>query len=745
MFSVSRTITRAKTRVPIGSTLVLVALGILIAVFTTAILGLDITHNTVSRTSLQNATDSAALAGAGAIVLNSVNPTNSFGTTNANWASPCFQYSQNAICNDVQNSVVAAASRNYSDGHVVSSNAGVTLCSFGSATNFYAPNVSGNSGVPSNNGQCLVSGTETIRNLFAGIVGHPTDNVTTQSIATAYATVTGVNANTLFPIAVSVDTIVAHDGNSGNYPLNSTSCKVSNPNSLDAASEVTFYLEDPCANAAWTTFNSVSPAGGPRVAGHTGSDLDQSALNYINQDLLPSVLGTSYNPLAGSPAQFVGEPSSTGQPAYSQTSGIDLWGSLSGAGSGFTDKLVNRTLILPVVGGDQPFWNLDENNAGTTYAPGARQTRPLLGFCAVKVTRVKWDNQNNCLLGIKGYLVKGLVKGTPGLVNPLVDATLDQQGRCRNAANMAALANLSPGMIQLGDTKFNLAPLQVGNGNQVALNSWFQGHVPGGNNTVQEASLDPSNQVIQRIASNFVDKMSEDMKDLCGGSTYNETINWLGYQSPPFSANGVGMLKYCVNGDGTLPTEYDRYDPKASLPFAQLLLNPLSQKIKITGTYSDEHTPGADKGLNPGYDVSGTSPSGYDWALAGSDPKTSPRYLVLDKNGGVMQQNGYCSSPGDPSTWPQLKVGPDTGKGQGHSFEVSMTFDPSSLNNGTGEYLVILHAFDTDLGWGGMAHSANYPNAPGTPPGGVNGSGKVWYGDAAFYFLDLQFPQCPTF
>lgn len=729
-----------------GSGLVLMALSVLLAVFTIGALGLDIAHNTTSRTSLQDATDAAALAGAAAIVQNSINPNNGFASSNDNWQSPYLQYNDGAIETAVQNAVVNSAANNYSDGHTLTKANGVSLSSPSPANNFYVSNPYTNKDIPGNNGQCLVRATESIKNLFAGIIGRPTENVDTISRASAYTTVTGVHPNTLFPIAVSVDTIVGHSGMGNNYPLNSSSSIVSNPNALDPKSLVTFSLEDPCANAAWTTFNTLSTTGGPLVDGKTSADMDKSATDYINKALLPSVLGTAFNifsPInpgsSGPPAQFVGEQSSTGGVAYTADSGIDLWGALAGAGNGFTKNMEGSTIILPIVAGDQPFWNLDVNNLGTPYAPGARQTRPLIGFCAVKVTKTLWDSSNNCLQGFKGYLVKALVKGTPGLVDPYVNPTKNGAAD-RNAALMAALANLSPGMVQLGDTSFHVAPSKFAGGNQVPLNSWYQGHVAPGNNTIMEATLDPGNQTIQPIASNFPRMMSDDMKALCGGVKFNETQNWTG-SNPPFTANGVGMLNYCKNGDGTNQTLYDQYSAvqaiDTELPFAQVLLNPLSQLITITGSYTDEHTSYTDIGLNSGYDINNS------WQSAGADPKTAPRYIVVDTAGSVMQQPGYSSTLTDMASWPPLTIGPDTNGGQGHQFSVNLTINPSSLNNGTGEYLVILHAFDTDLGHGGWAGGGD-PSAPGTPPGGINGQGQLWYGDPAFYYIDIQFPQCPT-
>lgn len=765
-----------KTRNKSGSGLVLMALSVLVAVFTVGALGLDIAHNTTSRTSLQDATDAAALAGAAAIVLNSINPTNDFGSSNSNWQNPNLQYNDTNIGSAVQTAVVNMAANNNSDGHPVSAAAGVTLTSPSPAVNYYIKDDYTSKVVPQNNGQCLVNANETIQNLFAGIIGRPTDVVTTQSIASAYTNVSGVNANILFPIAVSLDTIVGHNGSAaGNYPLNSPLVQVSNPNNANNPNSfITFYMEDPCANAAWTTFNTAdtNPLGGssPHVNGANGLQLSQSAVSYINQ-MVPSVLGTtSFVGGSGSPAQFVGEQSSTGQAAYSALSGIDLWGALSGAGSSsIATAMQDKTLILPVIGGDQPFWNQDDNNVGKPYQPGARQTRPLLGFCAIHVTKAVWDAQNNCLLGFQGYLVKGLVKGTPGIVDPMVNPNKDDNGNSFNAADMAALANLSPGMVQLGNTTFNLSPAQIGNNSQVysggnpATDSWYIGNVPPNNNTVVEANMDIGNQTIRPIPQLFINKMVNDMTLLCGGVDTNETMNWEGFAgSPPgvpssenglwFQASGVGMLQSSQNSSVTAPNS------NQPLPFTQLFLNPLSTKINIYSWYSDEVGLNYNPNSNYGYGIdmaySNNSYGGPDPNV--QLPQTYPRYVVLDSAGTVVSPNAVWS---DPTTWPTMTVGPNIGwsgapapgvnssnYNQKVVHQMSMQFDPQDLGNGTGEYLIVFHTFDTDLGYGGIG-------PPGTPPNGIDpATGKQlpsspqqnYFGDPAFYYLDVQFPTCPS-
>jgi hypothetical protein len=649
---------KAKARAASGSTIVLLALFVLVAVFTIGVLGLDIVHNTTSRTSLQNATDAAALAGAAQIVQESVNPSNF-----QSWNYPDYTYTVTSA--DVQAAALNRAASNTSDGHPVSSASGVNL------NVVYTPAAAAAAGVPFNNGTCSVTATQTILNMFAGIVGAPTAPVTTTSQATSYVTVAGVNPNVTFPIAVSLDTFNGHDG-SGNQPLNSSKI----------GSTITFYLEDPCANAAWTSYNSTA------VTGSSAAALDTSAKNYLNS-ALASVTGSSYNP-STVPAQTVGEPSSSG--GTNQNGGIDLWGSLTGAGTPrLAQVLVGSTIILPIVGGDLPFWNQDQNLNGSTFAPGSRQTRPLLGFCAVKVATANWDSANNCLKSFSGTLVKALIKGTPGVINPLINPT----STAANNQDVQALDNLSPGMVQLGTTNLNQQPPS----SQLPLTSWYQGYAPPGNNNITEA--DSSEEAIQPINPAFLTFMQNDMNSLCGGVNFNEGVN---YATPP-SVTGAIQVKQSP-------------DPSTH-PYDQILVDPKST-LTIKSTYSDE------VGLNMGNDINGPQ---YSPSVGVSDINNSPRYEVLDSSLNVVQQ------------WQKIVVGPGASGGLGMSWPFTMNIDPASI--GTGEHLIVIHAFDTDLGHGGASQSyGGEAGAPGTPPGGYGSD--IWAGDAAFYYLDIQYPTCNT-
>ncbi|MBX9724873.1 MAG: hypothetical protein K2X81_25940, partial [Candidatus Obscuribacterales bacterium] len=329
--------TRHKQRNMSGSMVAIMAGGILIAVFTVGVLSLDIAHNVTTRTALQNAADAAALAGATVLVNNNVQSTVDGG-----------------VQEQVKQTAIDRAGSNSADGHPVSTAAGVTLNPNGLAY-VIPPNAPGAGGVSDNNGQCQVGADVNITNMFAGIIGHPKDKISVQSVATAYTSVVGVNQNTLFPIAVSLDTQAGHDAlDDQNKPLNL--CKLGD--------HVIFYLKEPCANAAWTTYNT------GKDSGNSAAEVNSNAVKYINK-ALDSVLGSSYTE-GLIPAQSIGQDSASGGKGIN--GGINLLGDISGT-KDLTKLLKDKTIVLPIVAGDLPFWNLDKNGEGSQHAPGAGQTR----------------------------------------------------------------------------------------------------------------------------------------------------------------------------------------------------------------------------------------------------------------------------------------------------------------------------------------------------------------------------------
>jgi hypothetical protein len=438
----SRNIKRpyARSRTKSGTTLILLTLVLLIPVFVVGALAIAVSHCGTTMTSLQSATDSAALAGASALVLNNVQSSVSA-----------------AVISAAKDAATKRAANNFSDGHKVSTGFGVTFNKNG--MDWVIPPPAPVNGVSRNNGQCQVAAEQIVENVFGGLFGARLSSLFTRSIATAYTTVVAVEQNIAFPIAVSLDATDGHDPySSSNKPLNMS----------NLGDTITFCLEEPNANAAWTVYNT------GKDRGSNMAEADAMAAHYIDR-AVNSALGVSY--VEGLiPRQSVGEASCNG--STSLKSGIDLVGDISNATdlNSLSRLLIGKTIVLPVVGGDLPYWSQDLAGDGSQYSPGAGQTRPLLGFIALRVTEVR-AGSTNALQSITGTLVKTLVKGVVGQarpnINDIADPSLNSQ-----AADINALINLSPGVVQLGAS--NLMTISTP---QPDLSSYYHLHSPPGSNT----------------------------------------------------------------------------------------------------------------------------------------------------------------------------------------------------------------------------------------------------------------------
>jgi hypothetical protein len=420
-----------------GSVSAFLLVGILLGIIAVGAIGLDIAHNVTTRTAEQSATDAGALSGAAYIAQNSTGATDSLGPPPVGQdQSTSFGQSSNA-----QTTGVNVTGNNTADGKQL--NAGNNCTVTASTVPPSAPTAK-SSPYPGNNGQCQVSSVMQITNMFSAIFGRKTESIPVQSTATAYNTAIGVNPNQLFPIAVSIDTQGGHYmSDPDNLPLYLT----------HVGSNETFTLSEPCANAAWTTFNQLPPGQwsvGPNETNQT---------NWINTALGP-ILGTSTSSNVG--AQTVGEPSS----AAAQPGGIDLWADLAGPNS-LANVTLPVTVNLPVIAGDQPFRQEPHGNAGTATQPTTPQTHPLLGFIGFKITNINYAN--GAVNYIQGQIVKSLVTGTPGVANPTIlpngVAVPDnpvtgspQTAAVYNEQLQVALQNLSPSIVMLGNTNLSLGP-----------------------------------------------------------------------------------------------------------------------------------------------------------------------------------------------------------------------------------------------------------------------------------------------
>jgi hypothetical protein len=415
-----------------GSVLSLLPVAVMIGLFGLGAIGLDIAHNVTTRTALQDATDAAALAGAAYLVIGDPNA-GTFPATNdpSNGSAPNDQSTSGysgATVTAAESEATTVAGNNVADGRPVSQTA-TPGCTVTATVNQPSSPNSGST-VPGHNGQCIVNGSIPIKNMFAGIFGHPTDIVSVTSIATAYSTVNSVAPNTVFPIAVSLDTLFGHNpSDNSNKPL--YMCNIGDTETFTLDPEL-------CANAAWTTFD-VGATNDP-VSGYG----DGSAGTYIN-NAFNSVTGNQYQQnLIHS--QYVG-----------QAQGLALWADLNNGAQPNISSIYGQTVNLPIMSGDAPY-----RSGGTVTQPGtpisgynnATQIdhagcRPLIGFVGFKITSSTTDA--NGLSTITGTIVKTLVKGTPGVAFPAVNNPVNTNISGENATLDAALANLSPAVVLLGN------------------------------------------------------------------------------------------------------------------------------------------------------------------------------------------------------------------------------------------------------------------------------------------------------
>lgn len=150
---------------------------IVIPIIAISAFAIDISHSVNVHDGLQSATDAAAIAGARDLIDRQKTAT-------------------------IDNDALCAAGLRFADGQPVTNQtpgcAIVPTWGFDNATN---------------SGTVVVDGTKTISNLVSGWTSrNNTDNIKTHSVAEAWRSVTGVNANQVFPLAVSLDTLISHNG-----------------------------------------------------------------------------------------------------------------------------------------------------------------------------------------------------------------------------------------------------------------------------------------------------------------------------------------------------------------------------------------------------------------------------------------------------------------------------------------------------------------------------------------------------
>ncbi len=230
-------------------------------------------------------------------------------------------------------------------------------------------------------GVCQVVGTMQVPTMLAKLFGQQSTPVTVTAKAHGYSSITEVAPNVLFPLAVSVDTISGHE-----KPLYK----------CEPGEEVTFFVNNAgYTNAMFTGFTN------------------EADTNYINEAIEQQLSLSKEKKNNFIPAIKIGDKINF----LKDTRQIcDLSAGIEGM------ALLNKgPVILPLISGDGPY----------------KQSRPVDGFVAVKITSVEKDL--NGKMAIKAVLTKTATKGRPGPIGtPTGIQTVD-----------AGIQKLSPGMVML--------------------------------------------------------------------------------------------------------------------------------------------------------------------------------------------------------------------------------------------------------------------------------------------------------
>jgi Flp pilus assembly protein TadG len=306
-----------------GSLSVLMPAAILIAVIAIGMFALDVSHNITVRSEMQNGADAAALAGAQDLIdpkTESQCPVDALQVASSNIADGT------GMTNDDRSTVIA----NYT---MDSSN---------------------------NSGTCTVDANRTITNMFAKLIGHPTDDIGVKSAAIGYSSVTSVDPDQMFPLAVSLDTTVG-----GRQPL--WKAKIGDTVTFDINSQQ-------FKNAAFTSFSKPNP--------------NASWLNEV----IDQMLGLA--PKNGSvPAMEIGDD-------LNMINGVA--GQKKLADGQYLSRLKEiKELALPVMTGDPPY----------------NQSRRMVGVITVQIQTIQTNQSGGQVETFTAKLVKGMVKGRGGKTN----------------------------------------------------------------------------------------------------------------------------------------------------------------------------------------------------------------------------------------------------------------------------------------------------------------------------------------
>ncbi|MBX9688429.1 MAG: Tad domain-containing protein [Candidatus Obscuribacterales bacterium] len=332
-----------------GSVGILIPGTILLMVLGTGALAGDIAHNTMVRAELQNACDAGALAGASAMISSST-------------------------ISQAANYAKTTCAANKADGESVSSQSPNTSVT-----------VRVNTKVAGEMGECQVSASHQIQNWLAKIFEHGTDTITVTSTAACSATISEVAANSLFPLAVSIDAIPQDKNGSGK--------------SLE-----TLKLGD--------IFQIYINSQQVKNGGFTSMGVKNTNANWLNQ-AMDQALGLKSPEPNFIPSVKIGDP-------------IYLDNGVSGQKTLASDPrlsaLKDRNLALPVVEGTPPF----------------NQSRPIIGWVVVRIQNVSLNKSGGEVETLTGTIVKTPIRGAKGSIPDTGDPNAN-----------TTLQSISPGSVRL--------------------------------------------------------------------------------------------------------------------------------------------------------------------------------------------------------------------------------------------------------------------------------------------------------
>lgn len=438
-----------------GSMGVLICCGVLVAIVGIGAFAADISHHTAVRSELQSAADAAAIAGAKALV----NP---------------------ETASMAEEQAMSVAGANKADGKPVTNDDGGQVEVAISEAND-----------PGELATCQVTARRTVSNWLATLIGRPTDVIAATSKAAASATVDTIDAGILFPLAVSIDavptkgrssdtvasrvdgispsdklnvdrtgnTLLARGASVGFWTIAPAFSVASLVKSMFVSDALAAKKDDEPAGTSGGNGNGNGNGGGGGSGGSSsGGGSSSNDVSYpplkdlkvgdtlrlvINSDKVDNAGWTSFTEKETNanwlhsvvdialdlapPNDNYKIPSCTiGQPIF-LTNGVKGFKDFAQDPAKLSALKAQDVLYLPVVEGDK-----------------FNQSRPLIGWVAVKINAVYINNQKGTVQEFESTILKAPVRGKKGDIPPVPSG---------DAQSQSTLEAISPSAVRLVSTQ----------------------------------------------------------------------------------------------------------------------------------------------------------------------------------------------------------------------------------------------------------------------------------------------------